>query len=326
MAENESKGYIETFGLIPENIDKVLDYDYEMVCGAGATDITFPEEYEIPRDGVVKNQGSIGACAACAIAAIAEAHWMSELDDKNEEVSEGFVYGALRRDSSKSPGMTLSDAMDFWKSIGTIPKKYFDFLVEMPEIKNMIKQMPDLYDIAQKYKLSGYVKINYAESNKRDKAIKEALMNYPYGLLTSSYNYFREPHAIVLTGWNDKTGKYKFKNSWGTSYGDEGYGEIPKDKIQAAYLPLFESIDLPFTDVSKDAWYYDAIKHIYFAGLMKGTSATTFEPDRPITRAEFAVMEYRNLKAQDKRFKILEQLTEIKDKYPHGNQSDINLD
>ena len=45
---------------------------------------------------------------------------------------------------------------------------------------------------------------------------------------------------------------------------------------------------MKFNDVSKDKWYYDAIRETVFNGLMQGTSEDTFEPDRPITRGEMA--------------------------------------
>ena len=49
----------------------------------------------------------------------------------------------------------------------------------------------------------------------------------------------------------------------------------------------------PFTDLTND-WYKDAVLWAYQTGVVAGTSATTFEPDRPVTREQIAVilMEY----------------------------------
>ena len=44
---------------------------------------------------------------------------------------------------------------------------------------------------------------------------------------------------------------------------------------------------LPFTDVTEDAWYYDAVKTVYEAGLMNGVTDTLFDPDGTLTRAMF---------------------------------------
>ena len=44
---------------------------------------------------------------------------------------------------------------------------------------------------------------------------------------------------------------------------------------------------LPFTDVSANQWFYDAISYVYTNGMMEGDSATTFNPDGQMTRAMF---------------------------------------
>lgn len=297
-------------GVQRELIPHIRDYDYEVVCGASGTE--FPEEYEIPREntGTLKDQGSVGACVAEVIAQIAE-NWYSKQTHENTEMSEGFIYGALRNDNSTSEGMLVSVALDLWTSIGTLPKKYFDVLKEMPEIKKIVAKFPEFYEIASKYKLKGYVAFNYGQE-KKDLAIKDALTKYGYGLLAVSNDYFRGAHCIQLTGWNDKTGKYKFKNSWGESYGDKGYSEIPKDEVNKVYLPLFEDIKIPFTDINETHWCYDIVRNLYCAGLIKGTSDTTIEVDRPLTRGEGFALMYRILKEVDKSNDIQNRVMEEK--------------
>lgn len=49
---------------------------------------------------------------------------------------------------------------------------------------------------------------------------------------------------------------------------------------------------LPFTDVSTDAWFYPAVRWAYCTGLVSGTSETTFDPEAPITRQDFALILY----------------------------------
>ena len=44
-------------------------------------------------------------------------------------------------------------------------------------------------------------------------------------------------------------------------------------------------IDLPFSDVSADDWFYDPVVWIYNEGLMTGVSATEFAPEATTTRA-----------------------------------------
>ncbi|MBQ7827948.1 MAG: S-layer homology domain-containing protein, partial [Clostridia bacterium] len=47
--------------------------------------------------------------------------------------------------------------------------------------------------------------------------------------------------------------------------------------------------ETPWTDV-KDTWYTDAVVKANSLGIMKGTSGTTFEPMKPLTRAEYVTI------------------------------------
>jgi fimbrial isopeptide formation D2 family protein len=49
----------------------------------------------------------------------------------------------------------------------------------------------------------------------------------------------------------------------------------------------------PYSDVSRDAWYNNAISTITNAGMLIGLPDGTFAPNRPVTRAEFATIAAR---------------------------------
>ena len=49
----------------------------------------------------------------------------------------------------------------------------------------------------------------------------------------------------------------------------------------------------PFTDVQETSPYYDAILWAAETGVTNGTSASTFSPDAPCTRAQLAVFLWR---------------------------------
>lgn len=51
---------------------------------------------------------------------------------------------------------------------------------------------------------------------------------------------------------------------------------------------------LPFADLVPGAWYYGSVRAVYEAGLMEGTSGTAFSPDMPVTYA-MAEQELRRL-------------------------------
>lgn len=309
LANNKKNGVIN-------EVTHLRDYSYDIVCGSaqsvGANE--YPEEYEIPREntGTLKNQGYVGACVAEVCVQIAEEWWKREFGEQIEH-SEGFFYGANRNEYSTSEGMVPSSALDYWMKQGTVPKTLFDILVEMPDMKKICQEYPELYEESKKYRLPSYVRLKDTGTLSKDKQIKDALMKYQYGLVAISPNGFEGgSHCILLTGWNDKTNKYKFKNSWGKTYGDNGFYEIAKSKISEVYLPLFEKIELPFDDVDPDAWYYKDLKNMYFSGLVKGKSDTKFDPDAPVTRAEMTVMMNRVIKEIEDRFELFSKLLEDK--------------
>ena len=49
----------------------------------------------------------------------------------------------------------------------------------------------------------------------------------------------------------------------------------------------------PFTDVSTDAYYYDAVLWAVANGITNGTTATTFSPNAPVTRAQAVTFQWR---------------------------------
>lgn len=280
-------------------------YDFERVCGTSQK--SFPEEYEIPRNATIKNQGDVGACVACTCSEIAEAIF-------GKEMSEAWCYGKLRGEKDGFPGMYTTRTLDMWKSNGFVPLSDFGILKEMPEIKELVDKFPDLDEIAKRYKIGGYAAINYANESKRDLAVKEALTRNDIGLVAVSNSYFGTTHCIRLTGWNDKKNTYKFQNSWGVGYGDGGYSEIPKNKVDYIYAVFPEEFKLPFEDVPEDKWSYKAIKNLYFAGLINGVTDTLFEPERNITREETAVIIDRLLKTIDEKIEnIYKQINATKD-------------
>ena len=53
-------------------------------------------------------------------------------------------------------------------------------------------------------------------------------------------------------------------------------------------MALMRGIDVPqFTDVAEDAWYHDYVYDLVYRGVVNGMTATTFEPEGKLTRAQF---------------------------------------
>ena len=65
----------------------------------------------------------------------------------------------------------------------------------------------------------------------------------------------------------------------------QGESDIPDEDT-----PLSAGV---FTDLDKDAWYYDAVSDVVDQGLMVGVSATSFAPDQQVSRSMLATVLYR---------------------------------
>ena len=90
--------------------------------------------------------------------------------------------------------------------------------------------------------------------------------------------------GYIFMGWSD--GK--------TTYQPNNTVDITSDmtiKSVWANMPDITPTELdeglPFTDVPEGAWYYEAVKQVYEAGLMNGVTDTLFDPDGTMTRAMF---------------------------------------
>ena len=194
----------------------------------------------------------------------------------------------------------LTIALDMWRKLGIVPKSDFDMLAEMPIIKEIVEKFPELLDIAKYFCICGYANLNYANKEKRDAAVKDALSKpEAIALVASSSSYFGAGHAFVINGWDDEKGVYLYQNSYGKEFGDNGKGEIPKSKVDAVFAVFADEFILPFVDVEKDRWSYKHIKNMYLSGIINGTTPETFNPADYITREEVAAMLDRHSEKED---------------------------
>ena len=284
-------------------IPSVRDYDYEVVCGSMNVD-ELPDYFIIPdgKVGVIKNQvvdgKEIQACAAEVASCFAQYFHKAETGE-DIEFSEAWLYGIGRTDSQNYKGLSVPTLFEKWREIGAIPKTYLNNLLEMPAMKEVVDAAPGLKEIAKNNKLGGSVTLNYANAEKKENAIRSALVKYRYGLFGVSNSYFGGSHAIVIIGYNfknPKSKKYIIQNSYGESYGNGGIAEVPVSAIDSAYLLTYNPINLPFTDIDGN-WAYNDIKNVYLSGLMNGVSETEFDPKGNVTREQLAAVLNRQNKA-----------------------------
>ena len=113
---------------------------------------------------------------------------------------------------------------------------------------------------------------------------------------------YTEPFTDVTAGVYHDAIMWAYKSKITTGVTDTTFA--PKDSCTRAQIVTFlyraagspevsESVTNPFTDVSKDSVYYNAIMWAVEKGITTGVTKTTFEPGSPCTRAQIVTFLYR---------------------------------
>lgn len=116
-----------------------------------------------------------------------------------------------------------------------------------------------------------------------------------------------EPTSIDRFKDIDKTGWYvdgiKYALGHGLMNGVDTDKFEPNGNVTRAMLvtvlyrladkPSVSGATIPFTDVKRGDWYYDAVVWAYDKGIGNGTSETTFAPNAPVTREQLVTFLWR---------------------------------
>lgn len=246
---------------------------------------TFENRFEIPKQLTIYNQYDSDDCTGFATASAAEIIF-------GKRMSAGWYMMQSKAEGQKGDGRFIQKVLEAACNVGGVPLADFGVLGENTDVLETVKNNAQLLAIAEKYKFDGFCNLLYANREKRDLCIKDALMRYGEGVavVATSNSYFPQNHCICLVGWNDEADSYIFQNSEGKEYGDNGRDEIPKDKLDTVFAVFKRNISLPFTDIDPNGWSYDDIRAAYDAGIINGVSDNEFAPGRSVTREEVGAM------------------------------------
>lgn len=142
--------------------------------------------------------------------------------------------------------------------------------------------------------------------------LDEALMDYITtelkGVIGEQYKApqgrvsYTEPFTDVTAGVYHDAIMWAYKSKITTGVTETTF--VPKDSCTRAQIVTFlyraagspevaENVTNPFTDVSKDSVYYNAIMWAVEKKITTGVTDTTFEPNSPCTRAQIVTFLYR---------------------------------
>ena len=249
----------------PDERDFKLDYE---VFG-GKTDLARIVNYTDDMSPV-KNQGGLGSCVGFAVAAMKE--WQEKIEHE-KELSEGKTY-------KRPEDYDLSEAWVYWNSKKIDPwpnEEGTSIRCAMQVLRKIGVPCEKAYPYSDKYKGSPekwaklIAKWGLIDSYWRCKSLRDlrvALNNGPVVIGIACFreifyasqsnppgyvNYPKNPdevlggHAICVVGYNDNTKLVKFKNSWGTAWGDDGYGYLSYKYIKHFMWDAWIAKDLQVT-------------------------------------------------------------------------------
>jgi hypothetical protein len=149
-----------------------------------------------------------------------------------------FVYNQTKFSDCGS-GTSVTTVLDFMKAQGactwqSMPYDYNNGCSLMPNSSQTTE--------ASKYKISTYSWL-YASDQTAIKTMvfnkhaviigfnpDQSFVNAGPGFIWKAYSGGKmAPHAVIICGWDDAKHAYKVMNSWGTSWGDNGYSWIDYD-------------------------------------------------------------------------------------------------
>jgi len=201
----------------------------------------------------VKDQGQKGSCVGFAVVAMKE--WQEQKEHINEiikgkvyrrkakhyDLSEQWLYHKTKEIDAwpNQEGTSFRYALKILQKMGVPPEKawpYSDRTLGSP--KRWAKMIALWTMCGHYYRLEGIKQIEWTLSNIGP--CVAGIGCYEEIFFVGNDGYVPYParsdilyggHAICLVGYDSKKKLVKFKNSWGTNWGEKGYGYLSYDYI-----------------------------------------------------------------------------------------------
>lgn len=223
----------------PDKLDK-RDYKYNISAK------TIPNLVDLrPYCSSIENQGSLGSCTGQSIAGAIEL--LNKRNRKPTDVSRLFIYyyerlllGTVNYDS----GAYIRDGIKVTNKYGASLESYWPYDIRKFRQEPILEAKND----ALNRKVTRYERVSdfngcidalsngypvvagfyVYDSFMSNTVAKTGIMPYP----NTSRETLLGGHAVLIVGYNKTKNVFIVRNSWGTSWGDNGYFYMPFKVIQ----------------------------------------------------------------------------------------------
>ena len=254
---------IKRFGWLPDPLDH-RDYRLDTPAVAKATDRAAkkskrkikarPPQKVPPRVDLrdtctpIEDQGDIGSCTAQAVVGLLECLW-KQTHGQHLDASRLFLYKVTRNllGWEGDTGAFVRTAIKAAKLFGVCPEDYWSY-----DEETFDEEPPAFcYSFARSYKTLVYYRLE-----EKLPALKASLaQGIPFAFGFTCFASIDDVpsqgkdrgvipfpekdesdvggHAVVAVGYEEKRKQFIIRNSWGTDWGDGGYGYLPYEYFEA---------------------------------------------------------------------------------------------
>lgn len=192
----------------------------------------------------VEDQGDLGSCTAHAVCGLIE-YLQRSLFGEHVDAARLFLYKVTRSylGWTGDTGAFVRSTIKALRLFGVPPEDYFPYNIGRFDDE----PSPFSYAFAGNYKAIQYYRLDRLD------ALKESLAKgIPFAFGFTCYrSMFTEEvrktgavplpartdqvvggHAVMAVGYDDAVGRLLLRNSWGTRWGDAGYGTLPYEYVE----------------------------------------------------------------------------------------------
>ncbi|MCY8856534.1 C1 family peptidase [Bacillus atrophaeus] len=203
----------------------------------------------------VRDQGAEGTCVGFACAVGLKEYQEKKEHTNNIDLSPRFLYQKCKeRDGiPDQEGTYIKIALGVLKEVGVCEETYWPYVAD-----NTGSPKPGAEENASRYKIKAYARLDSLETMKRSLVVNgPCVAGVPVyqnwstqevwtsgKILMPGNSPLEGGHAICIVGYDDDTEMFKFKNSWDTVWGDNGYGYLPYEYMELADSEAWSATDL----------------------------------------------------------------------------------